>query len=253
MQHTTKQLSALLSQLLPQLLDGPLMEPRKEVQEAATGVLEVIGTQVRNSEVSALSKEVVRAVADPANQKYTQEVPAKLGSTTFMNYIDAASLAFLIPIMTRGLKEREQKSRKWSAQILGAVVTLVKDIEYLRPYLPALLPLLKECAVDPVYEIQREAAKAFGMLTQELPDWSRANLQPWLCTEIGSTDLGICLGAAHAFSEVLLRLGRKHRDGYLHAIIEGGQSPDKIERRGFLFLLEFLIDCLKNDFAPYIR
>lgn len=255
MQHTNKQLSELLSRLLPQLLsvDGALMEPRKKVQEAAREVLEVIGTQVRNSEVSALSKEVVRAVADPANQKYTQEVLCKLGSTTFMNYIDAASLAFLIPIMTRGLKEREQKSRKWSAQILGAVVTLVKDIEYLRPYLPQLLPLLKECAVDPVPEIQREAAKAFGMLTQELPDWSRMHLQPWLCIEVGSKDLGMCMGAAHSFSEVLLRLGKTHRVRYLNAIIEGAKSPDKIERRGYLFLLDFLVDALKADFAPYIR
>merc|ERR1719265_1133248 len=132
------------------------MEPRKEIQEAAREVLEVIARLVRNSEVSTLSKDVVRAVADPANQKYTQEVLAKLGSTTFMNYIDAASLALLIPIMARGLKGREQKSRKWSAQILGAIVTLVKDIEYLRPYLPKLFPLLQECAVDPTYEIQRE-------------------------------------------------------------------------------------------------
>jgi len=253
MQHTTKQLSELLSRLLPQLLEGPLMEPRKEIQEAAREVLEVIGKFVRNSEVSALSKDVVRAVADPANQKYTQEVLTKLGSTTFMNYIDAASLALLVPIMNRGLKEREQKSRKWSAQILGAIVTLVRDIEYLRPYLPTLLPLLKECAVDPTYEIQREAAKAFGMLTQELPDWSRSTLQPWLSESISSKDLGIAIGCAHAFSEVLLRLGRRKRGAYLAAIVEGCRSPDATERRGFLYLLDFLVEALKNEFVPYIR
>lgn len=253
MQHTTKQLSELLSRLLPQLLAGPLMEPRKEIQEAAKEVLEVIGKFVRNSEVAALSKDVVKAVADPANQKYTQEVLAKLGSTTFMNYIDAASLSLLIPIMTRGMKEREQKSRKWSAQILGAIVTLVKDIEYLRPYLPTLLPLLKECAIDPTYEIQREAAKALGMLTQELPNYSRTNVQPWLCAEVTSSDIGCSLGCAHALSEVLLRLGRKNRESYIVQIIEAARSPDAIERRGFLFLLDFLIEALKNDFVPYIR
>merc|ERR1719201_1954511 len=85
MRHTPKQLSELLSRLLPQLLEGPLMEPRKEIQEAARLVLEEIAKLVRNSEVSALSKDVVRAVADPANQKCTQEVLVKLGSTTFMN------------------------------------------------------------------------------------------------------------------------------------------------------------------------
>lgn len=253
LQHTTKQLSELLSRLLPQLLAGPLMEPRKEVQEASRETLEVIGKLVRNSEVSRLSKDVVQALADPANQKYTQEALAKLGSTTFMNYIDAASLALLIPIMTRGLKEREQKSRKWSAQILGAVVTLVKDIEYLRPYLPSLLPLLKECAVDPTYQIQREAAKAFGMLTQELPGWSRLQLQPWLCQGIVSNDLGVALGCAHSFSEVLLRLGRKPRDAFMAAIINGAKSTDANERRGFILVLDFLLDALKNDFVPYLR
>eukprot|EP00928_Gymnodinium_smaydae_P042317 TRINITY_DN2850_c0_g1_i2.p1 TRINITY_DN2850_c0_g1~~TRINITY_DN2850_c0_g1_i2.p1 ORF type:complete len:1428 (-),score=360.53 TRINITY_DN2850_c0_g1_i2:265-4080(-) len=253
MHHTTKQLSELLSRLLPQLLAGPLMEPRKEIQEAARGVLEVIAKEVRNSEVSALSSDIVRAVADPATQKYTQDVLAKLGSTTFMNYIDAASLSLLIPIMTRGLKEREQKSRKWSAQILGAVVTLVRDIDYLRPYLPTLLPMLKECAVDPTYEIQREAAKAFGMLTQELPDWSRKELQPWLCIELCSKDVGVALGCAHAFSQVLLKLGKNNRAKYMHAIVVGARSPCNEQRRGFVFLLDFLLDALKNDFVPYIR
>eukprot|EP00927_Polykrikos_kofoidii_P060069 TRINITY_DN55139_c0_g1_i1.p1 TRINITY_DN55139_c0_g1~~TRINITY_DN55139_c0_g1_i1.p1 ORF type:complete len:1408 (-),score=281.64 TRINITY_DN55139_c0_g1_i1:363-4586(-) len=253
MKHTTKQLSQLLSRLLPQLLAGPLLEPRKEIQDAAREVLEVIGKLVRNSEVSSLSNDVVRAVADPANQKYTQEVLAKLGSTTFMNYIDAASLALLFPIMNRGLKEREQKSRKWSAQILGAIVTLVKDIAYLRPYLPTLLPLLKECAIDPTYEIQREAAKAFGMLTQELPEWSRCTLQPWLCEGVRSKDLGEMLGCSHAFSEVLLRLGKKKRSAFVSAIIEGARSPDSIERRGYLTLLDFVVEALKNDFVPFLR
>mmetsp|Transcript_110277 Transcript_110277/g.351512 ORF Transcript_110277/g.351512 Transcript_110277/m.351512 type:complete len:1415 (-) Transcript_110277:22-4266(-) len=253
MQHTTKQLSELLSRLLPLLLAGPLMEPRKEVQDAARETLEVIGKLVRNSEVSRLSADVVQAVADPANQKYTQEALAKLGGTTFMNYMDAASLALLVPIMTRGLKEREQKSRKWSAQILGAIVTLVKDIEYLRPYLPTLLPLLKECAIDPTYQIQREAAKAFGMLTQELPCWSKTELQPWLCAGIASTDLGVSLGCAHSFSEVLLRLGRRQRDSFMNAIVLGAKSPEAMERRGFVLLLDFLLDAFKKDFVPYIR
>jgi len=154
--------------------------------------------------------------------------------------------------MTRGLKEREQKSRKWSAQILGAIVTLVKDIEYLRPYLPSLLPLLKECVVDPTYEIQREAAKAFGMLTQELPDWSRTTLQPWLCEQLSSKDIGETLGAAHGLSEVLLRVGKRKRHSYLSAIIMGAQSPDQFERRGFLILLDFLVQALKTDFIRYI-
>lgn len=253
MQNTTKQLSELLSRLLPQLLAGPLMEPRKEVQEAARETLEVIGKLVRNSEVTRLSADIVQAVADPANQKYTQDALAKLGSTTFMNYIDAASLALLVPIMTRGLKEREQKSRKWSAQILGAIVTLVKDIEYLRPYLPTLLPLLKECAVDPTYQIQREAAKAFGMLTQELPSWSRSQLQPWLCSGLTSIDLGVALGCAHSFSEVMLRLARKQRDSFMANFALGARSPEPMERRGFILVLDFLIDALKNEFVPYIR
>eukprot|EP00931_Biecheleriopsis_adriatica_P009247 TRINITY_DN11032_c0_g1_i1.p1 TRINITY_DN11032_c0_g1~~TRINITY_DN11032_c0_g1_i1.p1 ORF type:complete len:1392 (+),score=339.87 TRINITY_DN11032_c0_g1_i1:522-4178(+) len=252
MRHTTKQLSELLSRLLPQMLAGPLMEPRKEIQEAAALVLGEIGKMVRNAEVRELSEDVVKAVADPANQKYTQDVLAKLGSTTFMNYIDAASLALLIPIMNRGMKEREQKSRKWSSQILGAIVTLVKDIEYLRPYLPNLLPLLKECAVDPAYEIQREAAKACGMLTQELPDWSRSYLQIWLSDGIRSGDDGMALGCAHALSEVLLRMPRASRESYVDAIVHGARSKDPKVRAGYMYLLDFLPQALKNEFVPYV-
>jgi len=253
LRHTANQLSDVLSRLLPQLLEGPLMEPRQDVQSAARDVLAVIAKMVRNSEVSRLSADVVLALADPANQKNTQDVLSKLGSTTFMNYIDAPSLALLVPIMTRGLKEREQKSRKWSAQILGASVMLVKDSEYLRPYMPVLLPLLKECVVDPTYEIQREAAKCFGMLTQELADYSRAHLQPWLCVEISSKDPGVSLGCAHALSEVLLKMDKRKRDEWMLAVEVGARGSVACERSGYLNLLDYLPQALKGEFAKYIQ
>jgi len=229
------------------------MEPRQDVQSAARDVLAVIAKMVRNSEVSRLSADVVLALADPANQKNTQDVLSKLGSTTFMNYIDAPSLALLVPIMTRGLKEREQKSRKWSSQIFGASVMLVKDSEYLRPYMPVLLPLLKECVVDPTYEIQREAAKCFGMLTQELADYSRAHLQPWLCVEISSKDPGVSLGCAHALSEVLLKMDKRKRDEWMLAVEVGARGSVACERSGYLNLLDYLPQALKGEFAKYIQ
>ena len=108
-----------------------------------------------------ITEDLVTALAEPTNQKHTQGVLARMGNQTFMSLIDAASLSLLMPIVVRGLREREPASKKWSAQIFGSTSLLVADVEYIRAYLGMVVPMLQEALTDPVAEVQREAAKAY--------------------------------------------------------------------------------------------
>jgi hypothetical protein len=172
-----------------------------------------------------------------------------------MSLIDAASLALLMPIVVRGLRSQEGQSKKWSAQIFGSVAMLVKDAQLMQPYLKAVLPLLQELLTDPVAEVQREAAKAFGVLEQVMPDFSWTVTTPWLFQKMGNGNQGEQIGAALALAEVLTKMekGRKLRCDALIPEIQAGALHEKWNfKRGYLELLDAAPQAMKMAFTPYI-
>ena len=64
--------------------------------------------------------------------------------TTFINSIDAPSLALLVPIVHRGLRERSADTKKRAAQIVGNMCSLVTEPKYMIPYIGLLLPEVKK-------------------------------------------------------------------------------------------------------------
>merc|ERR1719188_64881 len=169
-----------------------------------------------------------------------------------MSLLDAASLALLMPIVLRGLKEREPMSKKWSAQIFGSSSQLVQDVEMVRPYLPMVLPLLKEALTDPVPEVQREAAKAFGILEQVLPEYSHQSLQPWLFSKLRGQP-GEQTGAALGLAQVFLKMDKAKAAAFLPEIQAGTIEEKWAIRRGFLELMDTMPQAMKMDFVPYIE
>ena len=64
--------------------------------------------------------------------------------TTFVNSIDAPSLALLVPIVHRGLRERSADTKKRAAQIVGNMCSLVTEPKDMIPYIGLLLPEVKK-------------------------------------------------------------------------------------------------------------
>ena len=60
---------------------------------------------IRNPEVQRLSPTLLRAIADP-NVAGKKALNMML-STTFVNTVDAASLALIVPVVHRGLRDRQ--------------------------------------------------------------------------------------------------------------------------------------------------
>lgn len=48
-------------------------------------------------------------------------------STTFINTIDAPSLALVVPVVHRGLRDRTGETKRKAARIVGSMCTLVND------------------------------------------------------------------------------------------------------------------------------
>lgn len=66
--------------------------------------------------------------------------------TTFVNSVDAPSLALLVPIVHRGLRERSAETKKKAAQIVGNMCSLVTEPKDMIPYIGLLLPEVKKVA-----------------------------------------------------------------------------------------------------------
>lgn len=152
--------------------------------------------------------------------------------TTFVNTVDAPSLALIVPIVHRGLRERSSETKKKGAQIVGNMCSLVTEPKDMLPYLRLLLPEVKKVVVatsqgfwmlsssvfmylflalcqvlaDPIPEVRTVAARALGSLIRGMGEENFKDLVPWLLDTLKSEASGVeRSGAAQGLSEVYFR------------------------------------------------
>ncbi|KAJ8518630.1 hypothetical protein ONZ45_g4322 [Pleurotus djamor] len=243
-----KQLSLSLPIVIPQLT-AVLTDSHAQVKSAANKSLKQFGEVISNPEIQSLSSVLLKAMVDPA------KIPNALTSllkTSFMHYIDHSSLALVVPIIERGLKERGADTKKKAAQIVGNLASLTDSKDFV-PYLDTLLPLVHTVLVDPVPEARATAAKALGTLVERLGEVHFPDLVPGLLRILKADTSGVDRqGAAQGLSEVLSGLGMERLEGLLPDIITNAQSPRATVREGFMSLLVFLPATFGSRFQPHL-
>ena len=65
------------------------------------------------------------AIADP--DKNGKKALDMLLSTTFVNTVDAASLALIIPVVQKSLRDRSGEAKKRASRIVGSMCALIND------------------------------------------------------------------------------------------------------------------------------
>ncbi|KAG9075587.1 translational activator of GCN4, partial [Ceratobasidium sp. UAMH 11750] len=243
-----KQLSVSLPTVIPQLT-GVLTDSHAQVRTAANKSLKQFGEVISNPEIQSLVPTLLKAMVDPDK---TSNALSSLLKTSFVHYIDSPSLALLVPIIVRGLKERSADTKRKAAQIVGNLSSLTDSKDFI-PYLPQLMPLVHIVLVDPVPEARATAAKALGTLIERLgeanfPDMV-ANLLQTLKTDTSGVDRQ---GAAQGLSEVLSGLGMERMEGLLPEVINSVSSPRSYVREGFMSLLVYLPATFGHRFTPHL-
>lgn len=159
-----KQLSSCLPSIVPKLIEV-LGDSHTKVQEAGGDALKVIGSVIKNPEIQAIVPVLLRALEDPSAN--TSKCLQSLLQTKFVHFIDAPSLALIMPVVQRAFMDRSTETRKMAAQIIGNMYSLT-DQKDLTPYLPNIIPGLKQSLLDPVPEVRAVSSRALGAMVSFL-------------------------------------------------------------------------------------
>ncbi|KAG8955662.1 translational activator of GCN4 [Tulasnella sp. 424] len=243
-----KQLAVSLPTVVPRLTDV-LKDSHTQVRQAASKSLKQFSEVISNPEIRELVPTLQTALVDPET---TTDALKALLDTTFVHYVDNASLAIVIPILESGLKSRISDAKRMAVQIVGNMASLTDSKDFV-PHLDVLLPLIHRILVDPVPDVRGAAAKSLGTLVERLGENTFPDLVPGLLQTLKSETSAIDRqGAAQGLSEVLSGLGMERMEGLLPNIIESARSPRPFVREGFMSLLVFLPITFGQRFAPYL-
>ncbi|KAF4319813.1 hypothetical protein JM18_003529 [Phytophthora kernoviae] len=248
-----RQLGSCLPQVVPKLM-AALTDSHPKVREAGKSALRDVGAVVRNPEIATISKALLDALEDP--NRYTTEALQQLQSTSFVHSIDAPSLALVMPIITRGLKDRAGDAKKKAALIVGSMCSMINDAKDLVPYIETVLPSLKTQLMDPIPEVRAVAAKALGKLVKGLGERHFADMLTWLLEAMKNDEVGPVerSGAAQGLCEVVVALGFERVDHVMREdILPLARHPKYSVREGVLWVMAFLPPALGKQFYVFLR
>ncbi|XP_017487346.1 PREDICTED: eIF-2-alpha kinase activator GCN1-like [Rhagoletis zephyria] len=246
-----KQLSQCLPKIVPKLMDV-ITDSHPKVQRSAAQALKQIGSVIKNPEIQAIVPTLLEALQDPANKTNTSL--NTMLTMKFVHVIDPPSLALIMPVIERAFLNRSTETRKMASQIIGNMNALTKSKD-LSPYLPSIIPGLKNSLLDPVPEVRGVTARALGAMVKSLGEEILADLLPWLksmlISEMSSVDRS---GAAQGLSEVLGGLGVNSLQTFMPEIIaitERTDVPPHV-KDGYIMMFIYLPLVFTQHFAAYI-
>lgn len=106
-------------------------------------------------------QDVITCILKPSS---VPDTIVKLAATTFAQPVESKMLSVMVPLLVRGLRERNNAIRRQTAVIITNMVRLVENPAALAPFMPVLLP-----EVDKVgKEISDPNARAVAVNTHAL-------------------------------------------------------------------------------------
>lgn len=134
------QLAYRVPDLIP-VVSESMWDTKPEVKKAAYGTMEKVCGMIVNKDIERFIPELIKCIAKP---ELVPETVHLLGATTFVTDVHEPTLAIMVPLLDRGLAERETAIKRKSAVIVDNMCKLVEDPQIVAAFLPKLMPALQK-------------------------------------------------------------------------------------------------------------
>jgi elongation factor 3 len=157
------QLAFRVPDLIP-VVSESMWDTKKEVKERAYKTMEKMCELIVNRDIERFIPELIKCIAKPENVPETVHL---LGATTFVTEVQEPTLALMVPLLDRGLAERDTAIKRKAAVIVDNMCKLVDDPNIVAPFLPKMMPGLQknyDNLADP--EAREKTKQALDTLTR---------------------------------------------------------------------------------------
>jgi len=130
------QLAIRLPEVIPTVSEA-MWDTKPEIKKAARVTMNNVCSLISNNDINRFIPELIKCIAEPDRVPETVHL---LGATTFVQDVHAPTLAIMVPLLERGLADRETAIKRKSAVIVDNMCKLVEDPQIVAPFLPKLMP-----------------------------------------------------------------------------------------------------------------
>ena len=139
-------------------LQEALQDTHPKVNTAAQATLTAVALVITQPEIMKNMESLIDALTKP-DQK-TNACLERLMETTFCNPMDTAALSVVIPVVTRGLRERSAELKKIAAMTAGNIFQLVQEARDMKPFVPVILPEVLKAVEHSHPDVRKAAERA---------------------------------------------------------------------------------------------
>tara|TARA_B100000424_G_scaffold270733_1_gene270930 strand:- start:423 stop:3542 length:3120 start_codon:yes stop_codon:yes gene_type:complete len=147
---------------------------KKEIKIQTKLCFEEICSVIDNVDIVKIIPDIIDAYMEPV--KYTEKALDSLVSTSFINEVDLPTLGLLIPILTKGMREKKVASKRRAALVIGNMCKLVNDPRTAHRFYPILKPVLErgieEIAVEEVRNVCSKSLETLKRVSSEATEIS---------------------------------------------------------------------------------
>ena len=98
---------------------------KPEVKKQTRVCFEELCAVIDNVDIIKIIPDVINAYMEPV--KYTEKALDSLVATSFINEVDMQTLGLLVPILTKGMREKRIAIKRRAALVIGNMCKLVND------------------------------------------------------------------------------------------------------------------------------
>ena len=198
---------------------------KQDVKTQTRLCFEQLCSIIDNVDIIKIIPCVIDAYMEPV--KYTENALDTLVATSFINEVDMQTLGLLVPILTKGMREKKVASKRRAALVIGNMCKLVNDPRTASYFYPILKPVLErgidEIAVEEVRKVCQNSLDTLLRVSNEAAQISESVMkQPELleCVKTFTSNENVNVEEDHLIhiskccEGLVLSNNRKHEDWY---------------------------------------